>query len=92
LYSQVVVDKARLVWHIRHVLQDRSQVTLRELCDTQPLEQGLAELVAYLQLAGDTFSTVVDEQVSETIVWRSRKDSGEQQTRQASLPRVIFVR
>ncbi|MFL9856132.1 DUF3375 domain-containing protein [Paraburkholderia madseniana] len=92
LYSQVVVDKARLVWHIRHVLQDRSQVTLRELCDTQPLQQGLAELVAYLQLAGDTFSTVVDEQVSETIVWCSRKDSGEQQTRQASLPRVIFVR
>lgn len=92
LYARVVVDKARLVRHIRHILQDRSQVTLRELCEIQPLQQGLAELVAYLQLAGDTFSTAVDEQVSETIVWRGQKDSGEQQTRRASLPRVIFVR
>jgi hypothetical protein len=92
LYSQVVVDKARLVWHIRHVLQDRSQVTLRELCDIQPLQQGLAELVAYLQLAGDPFSAVVDEQVTETIVWHSQKENDGQLTRQASLPRVIFVR
>jgi hypothetical protein len=67
-------------------------VTLRELCEIQPLQQGLAELVAYLQLAGDTFSTVVDEQVSETIAWRSQKDGDEQQIRQANLPRVIFVR
>jgi hypothetical protein len=52
----------------------------------------LAELVAYLQLAGDPFSAVVDEQVTETIVWRSQKENGEQLTRQASLPRVIFVR
>jgi hypothetical protein len=92
LYSQVVVDKARLTWHIRHVLQDRSQVTLRELCDIQPLQQGLAELVAYLQLAGDTFSTVVDEKLSETIVWNVLTEDGEQLIRQASLPRVIFVR
>jgi hypothetical protein len=92
LYTQVVVDKARLIWHVRHVLQDRSQVTLRELCDSQPLQQGLAELVAYLQLAGDTFSTVVDEQVSETIVWRSKTADGEEHMKRATLPRVIFVR
>lgn len=92
LYSQVVVDKARLAWHVRHVLQDRAQVTLRELCESQPLQQGLAELVAYLQLAGDTFSSVVDEHVSETIVWLGQTASGESQARQASLPRVIFVR
>ncbi len=55
LFSQVVVDKARLARHIRHTLQARSQVTLRELCEMQPLQQGLAELVAYLQLAGDGF-------------------------------------
>ncbi|WP_144111315.1 DUF3375 domain-containing protein [Paraburkholderia sp. BCC1886] len=92
LYSQVVVDKARLAWHIDRVLQDRSQVTLRELCDIQPLEQGLAELVAYLQLASEAFTTVVDEQASETISWHSAEANGESPTRQATLPRVIFVR
>jgi hypothetical protein len=37
LFSQVVVDRAQLARHIRHALQDRSQVTLRELCETRPL-------------------------------------------------------
>ena len=52
LFSETIVDKARLEAHIRHALQDRSQVTLRELCEARPLEQGVAELIAYLQLAG----------------------------------------
>lgn len=88
LYAQIVIDKAQLARQIRHALQTRSQITLAELCQLQPLKQGLAELVAYLQLAGDgEFKGVVDEAVTETIVWRSH-----QQQRQARLPRVIFVR
>ena len=51
LYSQIVVDKAKLARHIRHALQDRSQITLAELCRIEPLKHGLAELVAYLQIA-----------------------------------------
>jgi hypothetical protein len=70
LFSQVVVDRAQLARHIRHALQDRSQVTLRELCETRPLEHGLAELVAYLQLADDTFKAVIDETATEVIVWQ----------------------
>lgn len=87
LFSQVVIDKARLLRHIRHALQDRAQVTLAELCRERPLEQGLAELVAYLQIGGDAFKTVVDEQVEDVIVWRSQE-----RYKQARLPRVIFVR
>ncbi|HJX18225.1 MAG TPA: DUF3375 domain-containing protein [Acidiferrobacterales bacterium] len=92
LYSQIVIDKAQLVRHIRHALQDRSQVTLRELCEMQPLQQGLAELVAYLQLAGDTFKTVVDEEVTEAIAWRREGPDGQEHAKRARLPRVIFVR
>jgi len=92
LYSQIVIDKAQLARHIRHALQDRSQVTLRELCEMQPLRHGLAELVAYLQLAGDAFKTVVDEDAAETIVWRRAGPDGREQAKQARLPRVIFVR
>lgn len=92
LYSQIVIDKALLARHIRHALQDCSQVTLRELCEMQPLQHGLAELVAYLQLAGDTFKTVVDEEVTETIAWRREGSDGHEYAKQARLPRVIFVR
>ncbi len=119
LYSQIVIDKAQLARHIRHALQDRSQVTLRELCEMQPLQHGLAEVVAYLQLAAeqstlgrpeaiasplgglsrsdwgashDTFKAVVDEEAAETIAWRRAGPDGHEYTKQARLPRVIFVR
>ena len=92
LYAQVVIDKTQLARHIRHALQDRSQITLRELCEMQPLRQGLAELVAYLQLASDVFKSVVDEEVTETIVWCREGPVGQESAKQARLPRVIFVR
>ncbi len=88
LYAQIVIDKAQLARHIRHALQAQSQISLRELCDSQPLQHGLAELVTYLQLANEGFSSVVDESVSEVIGWRGADDC----MRQARLPRVIFVR
>ena len=92
LYSQIVIDKAQLARHIRHGLQDRSQITLRELCEMQPLKHGLAELVAYLQLAGEPFKAVIDEDVTDAIVWRREMSDGKEYAKQARLPRVIFVR
>lgn len=92
LFSQFVVDKVQLEGHIRRSLQDRSQITLRELVDMQPLQKGLAELVAYLQLADDAFSAVVDEKTAEVIIWATQARDGQTQSRQARMPRVIFVR
>lgn len=92
LYSQVVVDKAQLARDIRQALAARSQITLRELCEQKPLQQGLTELVAYLELAGETFKTVVDEQTTDLVVWTGAGADGEDRVRQARLPRVIFVK
>ena len=92
LYAQIVIDSAELARNIRHALQERSNITLSELCEARPLQHGLAELVAYLQLAGDTFKAVVDEETTDVIVWRGARADGAEQTKQASLPRVIFVR
>jgi flagellar motility protein MotE (MotC chaperone) len=92
LYSQVIIDKAQLIRHIRHALQDKTQVTLRDLTEMQPLRQGLAELVAYLQLGSETFKTVIDEETSESIAWTSIGADGAVRNKRARLPRVIFVR
>lgn len=108
LFSQVVVDKAALSRHIRNALQDRSQITLAELIEKQPLQHGLAELIAYLQLASDAFKSVVDEEVTEVIAWKNTRQGGPNNMevsvelsleagkgkcmKQARLPRVIFVR
>ena len=92
LFDQVFVDAARLTRHIRHALQDRAQITLAELVASQPLQQGLAELVAYLQLGSASFSTVVDEDRPEPIHWQTLATDGQTITRSARLPRVIFMR
>jgi flagellar motility protein MotE (MotC chaperone) len=92
LFSPVVVDKSRLVRHIQRTLQDRSQVTLHELCELEPLQQGLAELVAYLELDDDAFKTHVDEQSTDTVSWRGTTADGAPTVRRARMPRVIFVR
>jgi hypothetical protein len=92
LYSQVVVDKARLARHVRNALQERSQVTLRELIDAQPLQRGLAELVAYLELGRAPLKVVVDEASPEVITWQAVGRDGAGCTRRARMPRVTFVR
>ncbi len=92
LYGQIVVDKMRLERHIRQALQTRSQVTLLELVQTQPLRYGLAELVAYLQLGNDSFGAVVDEAITDLIAWDIVSREGVPARRKARLQRVIFVR
>jgi hypothetical protein len=92
LYSQVVIDKAQLAHHIRQSLQDRSQITLRELCESRPLEHGVAELVAYFQLASDQFKSTVDEASTDMVEWPASSRVGGQHMKRAHLPRVIFIR
>ncbi|MGR9045502.1 MAG: DUF3375 domain-containing protein [Gammaproteobacteria bacterium] len=97
LFSQVVIDKAAIARHIRQSLQRQPQVSLSELCRTRPLQQGLAELVAYLELAGDNgqnrpFSMHVDDTVEEIICWHSERTERGPVERRAHLPRIIYLR
>jgi len=100
LFDQIVVDKARLRATVQAALRHRPQVTLRELVEAEPLRQGLAELVAYLELAHATdgsetangWRVVVDDSHPETIRWQSTDAAGHAVMRAARLPRVIFTR
>ncbi|MDR1463002.1 MAG: DUF3375 domain-containing protein [Azoarcus sp.] len=93
LFDQVVVDKTHLIRHIKHALQDKTQITLSALVAARPLQQGLAELVAYLQLGSETFHTTVDEDRVEPIRWQAAASDGQDVViRSARLPRVIFIR
>jgi hypothetical protein len=88
LFDHVHVDRARLAGGVRRALRRRVSVGLAEIVREQPLEQGLAELVAYLSLRDGAFAVAFDEEVRERVSWLDR--SGE--IRVVSLPRVIFVR
>ena len=88
LYAQVVVDRQALSRNIRRELQERVQISLGEVVSRYPLRHGLAELVTYLQLAGEWGRTAVDEESEELVTWKCEMGV----TRQATLPRIIFVR
>jgi hypothetical protein len=88
LFEQNYVDKARLAAHLRRALQLRDQISLPELLEELPLEQGLAELLAWLSLASDSERAVFDDSRHDTITWQD--DDGRQ--RRARLPRIMFSR
>ncbi|MEA1889978.1 MAG: DUF3375 domain-containing protein [Pseudomonadota bacterium] len=88
LFNQIYVDNAVLQSNIHQQLQTQGQVTLQQVINHYPLQQGLAELVAYLALAGDNPAVVFDENVQEQVEWQDT----EGYIRTATLPRVIFNR
>jgi flagellar motility protein MotE (MotC chaperone) len=97
LFNQFVVDKAELISNVRRALRGRPQISLAELCRLEPIGQGLAEIVTYLELAHSTFDAVIDEEHTDTIIWESTppdQPSGFDAptvVREARVPRVIFV-
>jgi flagellar motility protein MotE (MotC chaperone) len=93
LYSQIVVDKAAIAGHIRQSLQSQSQVSLRELCQSRPLQQGLAELVAYFELGGEggsgkRFAMLIDDSIEDIIAWTGEDG----RHRRARVPRITYLR
>jgi hypothetical protein len=69
LFNQIYVDKARLNTLIRRALQTRNQISLTELLEQNPLEQGLAELVTYLSIASEDRKAIIDDQGRQTLTW-----------------------
>lgn len=88
LFEAVYVDSARLVDIVQRALAGRAQVSLADVVHEFPLEQGLAELVAYLALPMDSFTVVFDDRREEGITWT---DSDGLQ-RSARTPVVTFTR
>jgi hypothetical protein len=88
LFGQFAIDKAKLEGHIRRALQMRSQISLGELIGTEPLNHGLAELVAYMSLAAEDDSATIDDGQHQTVRWTDARG----RNMQATLPLVIFAR
>jgi Protein of unknown function (DUF3375) len=89
LFAHVALDKALLQRHVQQALQSRSQIGLAELIDEYPLQHGIAELVAYLQMAETDGRASIDESQTDTVRWRN-SDGGALRT--ATVARVIFSR
>ncbi|MCF6187757.1 MAG: DUF3375 domain-containing protein [Desulfobulbaceae bacterium] len=86
LYEQIYVDEQLLRNRINRLLQTRSQISLTQLLEQHPLERGLAELVAYVNIG--TKEGIVDEE--QQLVITIILEGGT--SRRIWMPRVLFVR
>lgn len=87
LFDQRYVDTARLQQNLRRAFRGQTQITLAEVTVAFPLEEGLAELVAYLNLASSDERAAIDDSRQQTIRWTD--EAGRE--RQATIPLVVFV-
>jgi len=88
LFEQNFVDRLALESGIRRALQDRDQISLSELLEQQPLQQGLAELVTYLAIAAESDNSLIDERQTQMVSWTPPEGS----KRQARVPLIVFAR
>ncbi|WP_157871796.1 DUF3375 domain-containing protein [Gloeothece verrucosa] len=89
LYHQLYVDETELERRIAQALEHRPQVTLAELVEIYPVEQGLSEIVAYLAIASKSEQHLLNDNIKESI--RVASLEPEKQLR-LTLPQVIFRR
>ena len=88
LYDTFYIDDSLLRENIDRLLMSRTEVTLAELITSYPIEQGMAEVIAYLQIAAGEPHHRIDRDARDTVVIRTR--DGDQ--RQIELPRIIYQR
>lgn len=86
LYSPFVVDRKELKDRIHLMLEDKPQVTLKEIIDLFPLEKGLSELLVYFSLAEVDHNHLFDHKKTELIEF----DPG--QKKYIEIPQIIFTR
>jgi flagellar motility protein MotE (MotC chaperone) len=88
LFSQFHVDTERLKSNIDDVLDGAEQATLGEVAAAHPLSQGLAEIVAYYQLATESDWASINPDESQQLSWQLPDGS----IREATVEQIIFVR
>ena len=90
LYEQFEIDIPKLKDNIRQLLRYQPQVSLPELIKAHPIEKGVAEVVAYLDIATKNekrHSVSADEQEEIQI-----RNSQTGQIFKVKIPKIIFKR
>ncbi|WP_347354342.1 DUF3375 domain-containing protein [Intrasporangium sp.] len=87
LFDVDQVDHARLVGQVRAALRHRPQVSLGEILDDAPPEQGLSELMAYFGLNEDGIELVIDDTTRQRVTW-----TDDDLCREADIPTLLYVR
>lgn len=84
LYNPNLIDRKRLARNIGTLLDERREISLREVIEHFPLEKGLSELVAYITMSDNARKVSVNERVVEEI------EFDEKEHRYLEAPQIIY--
>lgn len=90
LFAQTFIDQARLADIIRDVLPEGSSALLSDVVAMHPIEQGAAEIVAYLALNDDDVTVDMDDDGETVLEYTDPHDPDT--TKRARLPKVTVRR
>ena len=88
LYDTFFIDDTLLHDNIKRLLMSRSEFSLAELTNSYPIEQGMAELVAYLLIAAHEPQHSIEHTTHELITINMLEGAA----RQVLVPQIIFRR
>ena len=86
IYNPNLIDKQQLLANIRELLQQKSQVSLKEVIESKGIDKGLAELLAYVDLVNRSDKFFINDQLTETISFNKKEG------KYLELPQIIFSR
>jgi hypothetical protein len=84
IFSADLIDKQLLLNHIRQMLAQKPQVSLKEVVDEKGITKGLSELMAYITLVDRSNKFFINAAIRETICF----DPVDQ--KYLELPQIIF--
>ncbi len=84
LHSPNLIDKKVLLANIYELLENRSQISLKEVVDVKKITKGLPELLAYVTLISTSPKFFINEESKENILFSD--ESG----KYLELPQIIF--
>ncbi|MFZ5977696.1 MAG: DUF3375 domain-containing protein [Hydrotalea sp. AMD] len=83
LFDQFTIDRKKLLQRIDTMLEEKTQVTLKEIIDEYGIENGLSEIVGYFSIATSSTHHIIIEEAKEPILIGERK---------VNVPMVIYTR
>ncbi len=88
LYRQIYIDVSVLELNIQKALETRTQISLSDLVTQFPVKKGLAELLAYLNLAFNGKKAMVNDEVTEVVCYTTKPG----RCKSVTMPQVLFTR
>ena len=91
LFDQFEMNRQELEKNIGDLLLQQEQITLSQVVDIYPVQNGLAEIITYFSIAATSSKHQISKEDSELIPWAIIEEA-DVSKKEISLPQVTFVK